>query len=233
MTDSSFTELLQSISTEPIFLLSPTIPLEKYIPLDLSHQNAHLDSVDVSSSDALEAYIWNYMKSQNAHIAYGGYLERRAIYQRSDYFNQEDPSTERNIHLGLDLWIEAEAKIYAPLDGVVHSFANNMNYGDYGPTIILKHYIETQTFYTLYGHLSLESIKRLKVGDVFKKGDVIATLGDASVNGDYPPHLHFQIVKDMQHYRGDYPGVTNIQDIDFYKANCPDPQLLLKLNTKG
>ncbi len=230
MTDNTFTELLQSITTEPIFLLSPTIPIEKYTPLDLSPQNTQLKYVNVSSSDALEAYIWNHMKAHDAHVAYGGYLEQRAIYQRSDYFNQEDPLTERNIHLGLDLWIEADADVYAPLDGVVHSFANNMNYGDYGPTIILKHYIKEQTFYTLYGHLSLESINRLTVGTVFKKGEKIATLGDASVNGDYPPHLHFQIVKDMQHYRGDYPGVTNTQDLDFYKGNCPDPQLLLKLN---
>ena len=78
------------------------------------------------------------MVSNNAKVAYGGYLETRSIYQRSTYFNQENPETERNIHLGVDLWIEAGTPIYAPLEGTLHSFKNNTNYGDYGPTIILK-----------------------------------------------------------------------------------------------
>jgi len=111
----------------------------------------------------------------------------------------------------------------------VHSFKNNTNFGDYGPTIILKHRIENIEFYTLYGHLSLESIENLNVGQTFKQGEQIATLGDAKVNGDYPPHLHFQIIKDMQDYVGDYPGVCSKQDLEFYMQNCPNPEILFKL----
>ena len=33
----------------------------------------------------------------------------------------------------------------------------------------------------------------------------------------------------MQHFVGDYPGVSNLLDLDFYKQNCPDPNLLLGL----
>ncbi|MFK7782228.1 peptidoglycan DD-metalloendopeptidase family protein, partial [Psychroserpens sp.] len=105
------------------------------------------------------------------------------------------------------------------------------NFGDYGPTIILQHVIQDSRFYTLYGHLSLSSIVNLKVGQKFKKGELIATLGDASVNGDYPPHLHFQIIKDIQHYVGDYPGVCSKQDLEFYIHNCPNPNFLLKLES--
>jgi hypothetical protein len=39
--------------------------------------------------------------------------------------------------------------------------------------------------------LSLNSIDKIKIGQQFKKKKAIATLGDASVNGDYAPHLHF------------------------------------------
>ena len=81
----------------------------------------------------------------------------------------------------------------------------------------------------MYGHLSLASIQDLEVGVEVKKGEYIATLGTAEVNGDYPPHLHFQIIKDIQEYKGDYPGVSNQLDLAFYKENCPDPNLLLKL----
>ncbi|MNX43456.1 hypothetical protein D3C86_739100 [compost metagenome] len=117
----------------------------------------------------------------------------------------------------------------APLDGKVHSFKNNIGLGDYGPTIILEHEVENEKFYTLYGHLSLESIKDLNVGKQFKKGEQIATLGNAAVNGDYAPHVHFQIIQDIEDYWGDYPGVCNSNDLNFYIENCPDPNLLLKI----
>ena len=102
--------------------------------------------------------------------------------------------------------------------------------GNYGPTIILEHQVENLTFYTLYGHLSLDSINKIKIGQQFKKSETIATLGDATVNGDYAPHLHFQIIKDMGVHKGDYPGVCSAADLDFYLKNCPDPNLLLKIN---
>ena len=85
------------------------------------------------------------------------------------------------------------------------------------------------TFYTLYGHLSLKSISHLKVGMAFKQGELLGDLGGANINGDYPPHLHFQIIKDLQNFNGDYPGVCNKNDLGFYLRNCPDPNLLLKL----
>ena len=68
-----------------------------------------------------------------------------------------------------------------------------------------------------------------KVGMAFQQGDLLGDLGDAHINGDYPPHLHFQIIKDIQEYKGDYPGVCSKKDLDFYLKNCPDPNILLKL----
>jgi len=230
MASTIFTELLANLGNESLFVLDQTILKSDYVALDLSVTNENLKTVDVSSSEKLGNYIDNHIVSNHAKVAFGGYLETRGIYNRSDYFNDQNPETERNIHLGLDLWIAAETPIYAPLDGEIHSFQNNTNFGDYGPTIILKHSIEGVEFYTLYGHLSLTSIENLQVGQQFKKGAQIATLGDVTVNGDYPPHLHFQIIKDMQHYKGDYPGVSSKIDLEFYKENCPDPNLLLCLN---
>ena len=227
MTLKAFSQFLFEINSNSLHVLNPSILKSDYVALDLSKSNKSLQNVDVSSSEHLEKYINDYIAQSHAKVAYGGYLETRAIYQRSTYFKDSNPETERNIHLGLDLWIAAETPIYAPLDGVVHSFKNNTNYGDYGPTIILKHCINDVEFHTLYGHLSLASITNLKVGQTFKKGSQIASLGDASVNGDYPPHLHFQIIKDLQGNLGDYPGVCSKLDLEFYKFNCPDPKLLL------
>lgn len=228
MSLSFFEAFLRSCNAHP--LLDTSISYSDYIPLDLSIKNVELKNVDVSSSKHLESYVNNYIKNHNAKVAYGGYLEKRNIYQRSTYFNTENTDEERNVHLGIDLWIKAGTKIYAPLDGWVHSFNNNTNYGDYGPTLILEHYIEGFRFFTLYGHLSLESLKGKQAGQKIIKGQQIATLGNAEVNGDYPPHLHFQIIKDIQNYNGDYPGVSNKVDLEFYKQNCPDPNMLLKIS---
>ncbi|WP_339624562.1 peptidoglycan DD-metalloendopeptidase family protein [uncultured Winogradskyella sp.] len=224
---SVFQTVLKSLKAHSV--LDASITKNAYVALDLSIHNSHLKTVNIAVSEDLETYVWDYMVSNNAKVAYGGYLETRSIYQRSTYFNQENPETERNIHLGVDLWIEAGTPIYAPLEGTLHSFKNNTNYGDYGPTIILKHQVRDVEFYTLYGHLSLESLEHLKLGAKVKQGQQIATLGTAEINGDYPPHLHFQVIKDMQHFVGDYPGVSNLLDLDFYKQNCPDPNLLLGL----
>jgi murein DD-endopeptidase MepM/ murein hydrolase activator NlpD len=229
MTPKAFSQFLSDLGNRSPYILNPSIPASDYVHLDLSNTNTALQNIDVSSSKALENFISNHIASNKAKVAYGGYLETRHIYRRSTHFNNFKPLNERNIHLGLDLWIAAETLVYTPLEGVVHSFKNNTMFGDYGPTIILKHQIQAISFYTLYGHLSLKSIQNIRVGQTFKQGEQIATLGDASVNGDYPPHLHFQVIRDIQDYVGDYPGVCSKKDLEFYRNNCPDPKLLLGL----
>ena len=206
---------------------------EKYIsndftPIDLAETNAALIDVDVSSSKEMERYIMNLLEERGAKVAYGGYLEKRAIYSRSTHFNQSNPETERNIHLGIDLWCPAGTTIITPLDGIVHSVQNNDKFGDYGPTIILEHNYGQNTFYTLYGHLSLSSLQ-IAIGKKVVKGEEIAMLGDAEVNGDYAPHLHFQIINDLAGRSGDYPGVCSKKDLEAFKKNCPDHNLLLNI----
>ncbi|GAA4269770.1 peptidoglycan DD-metalloendopeptidase family protein [Hyunsoonleella aestuarii] len=228
MDSNDFAKFLSRISSTPLRVLDTSIPNSKYIYLDLSYDNSNLEKIDASSSESLSRFVNSHIKLHHALVAFGGYNEIRSIYQRSNHFNINQ-ETERNVHLGIDLWCGTNTPIYAPIDARVHSFKNNKNHGDYGPTIILKHVIKDVLFYTLYGHLSMDSILNLKVGQFFKKGDCIARLGDSDVNGDYPPHLHFQIIKDIESYTGDYPGVCSKNDLDFYLKNCPDPNLILKL----
>ena len=116
------------------------------------------------------------------------------------------------------------------MDGKIHSFQNNDSLGDYGPTIILEHNIDGYCFHTLYGHLSLNSLKNKSVGDKIEKGTQIGTLGLPPINGDYAPHLHFQIIINMEGEKGDYPGVSSKNNLPFYLENCPNPELLLKID---
>jgi len=224
---NNFEAFLKSQKAHPV--IDASIPKSDYIAIDLSEANNDLKTFDISSSKAWETYINNYLKKYNKKIAFGGYLEKRGIYNRSDYFNTPNPETERNIHLGLDLWIEAGTKVLATYNGEIHSFKDNTNFGDYGPTIILKHTMEAYEFYTLYGHLSRQSLTKLKVGNKVKQGEIIAQLGKAEVNGDYAPHLHFQIIKDLQGNSGDYPGVSSLLDLEFYKENTVNPEIVMGL----
>lgn len=212
-----------------IKVIDSAIAYSQYILLDLSVSNPELSKIASENAKVFENYIENYLQKNEAKVAFGGYNEERNLYKRSGIFNDEK-NEERNIHIGLDLWIKAGTRVLAALDGTVHSFGFNSGLGNYGPTVILEHIIENQTFYTLYGHLSLESIEQIKIGAVFSKGQPLATLGDATINGDYAPHLHFQIIKNIENHLGDYPGVCSKKDLEYYLENCPDPNLLLKPN---
>lgn len=216
------------INQENVKVIAPEIEYKDYIAFDLSATTTDQMDLPLTDSKAFEEFVENYFSVHQAKVAYGGYLEHRNLYKRSTVFKDIDIE-ERNIHIGLDLWIKAGTAVLAALDGVIHSFQNNLSLGDYGPALILEHEIEGETFHTLYGHLSLESLQGKAEGQKVSKGEVIGTLGAPPVNGDYAPHLHFQIIKDMQEKKGDYPGVCAKSDVDFYKKNCPDPNLLLKI----
>ena len=210
-------------------VISKEIDYTDYIALDLSVSNEFLKNEKLETAADYEIFIQKYLDRNNAKIAYGGYKEVRNLYKRSTVF-KNSTSDERNIHIGLDLWINEKAPVFAALDGKIHSFQNNESLGDYGPTLILEHNINGFNFHTLYGHLSLDSLNDKSIGEEIKQGTQIATLGLPPINGDYAPHLHFQIIINMENKKGDYPGVCNVKDLDFYSKNCPNPNLLLKIN---
>ncbi|MEZ2414834.1 peptidoglycan DD-metalloendopeptidase family protein [Muriicola sp. E247] len=217
--------ILSSIQAGPV--LDASISFREYTPLDLSVDNNALEGIDLSDPNACQEYIDSVLAGNNARVAYGGYLERRNLYSGNEAFSKgEEP---RDVHLGVDFWAEAGTKVLTPIDGEVHSFKNNAIKGDYGPTIILKHTVKGVVFHSLYGHLSLESLDGLYPGKPFKKGEVLATLGTPEVNVNYAPHLHFQLILNMQGMQGDYPGVCLVSEKGFYRANCPDPNHLFSL----
>jgi len=143
--------------------------------------------------------------------------------------NSPDEAEPRRLHLGIDIWGPAGTRVMSPLNGIVHSFAFNNNDSDYGTTIILSHNLEGVGFHTLYGHLSLNSIKNLSEGRNIKRGEVIGEFGMRFENGNWPPHLHFQVIEDMADWKGDYPGVCRFSEKQQWLDNCPDPDLILQL----
>ena len=195
------------------------------LPLDFTANNIELTTDILADTDLFSIWVNNKLVDANAKYGIGGYNEHRTIYSRSEHFDTvEEP---RRLHLGTDIWGPAETPIYNFYDATVHSFKFNDNFGDYGATIILKYQLGDLILYGLYGHLSLASLIGLAEGQFIPAGKQFATFGVKEENGYWPPHLHFQLMFDMEGKEGDYPGVCQFSKKDIYLENCPDPALIL------
>lgn len=200
---------------------------DRLLLMDFTQENKELTPQLYENTLLFADYIKTKLADAGAVYGIGGYAENRNIYSRSEVFGSKENGETRRLHLGIDIWGKPNTKVMAPVDGMVHSFAFNSAFGDYGATIILSHFLEGISFYTLYGHLSLASITNLQEGERIKQGEVFAEFGIPQENGNWPPHLHFQIIKDLQDKKGDYPGVCKNSEREVYLQNCPDPDLIL------
>src|SRR5258707_11363068 len=200
------------------------------VVFDLSVGSAFLGADPrASETSALTEKIFGEVKRSGAAVGVGRYDEPRLLYTSPLFGASGNPTEERRtVHLGMDLFVEAGAGVRAPLEGVVHVVANNSAPLDYGPVVILRH--ETsggEEFFTLYGHLSNESLEHLKVGQGIARGEQFARVGTAEENGGWAPHLHFQIILDLLELGGDFPGVAYPSQRAVWASFSPDPNLLL------
>lgn len=166
------------------------------------------------------------LAAAGSQVGVGRYDEARLIYTADSF--RTDSDEWRTIHIGLDLFAPAGTAIFAPLPGKIHSFTDNDLPLDYGPTLILEHETdEGLPFYTLYGHLSRESLADWEVGKPVAAGEQIAIFGSMAENGGWPPHLHFQLILDMLDKEGDFIGVAPASQRTVWTSICPDPNLIL------
>ena len=201
---------------------------DKIISFNFTATNTEITTELITDTQQFSAWVNNKLHTEKATFGIGGYNENRTLYSRSNLFAGRQA---RTLHLGVDIWGEAGTPIHAPIGGMVHSFAFNNNFGDYGATIILQHNLDTTAFYTLYGHLSLSDLTEMRVGKFVTRGEVFAHFGEPIDNGNWPPHLHFQIIEDMGLHVGDYPGVCSLSEAEKYLSNCPDANLMLDFST--
>jgi 4-aminobutyrate aminotransferase-like enzyme/Ser/Thr protein kinase RdoA (MazF antagonist) len=209
-------------------------PFGFYHVLDLTpSSNLYQGNPLESDTARLSKAINDEMKNANVSVSMGRYDEARLLYASSMFARNNAPTAERRtVHIGLDLFAEAGTAIHAPLAGTVVGFSNNVTPLDYGPVIVLRHELDGVEFYTLYGHLSLESLRNKKIGQVIQAGESFAILGDAPINGDWPPHLHLQILVDDLNLLTDFPGVAYPNEREVFRALCPDPNLILGLDAE-
>lgn len=216
--------------TDPDFAAVVPLSGKKILPLDLAVGGEVLgNNTNFSTYTAMNRTIFRHLQDRDADLGVGGYLEVRPFYSTDAYRVEGLNGPQwRTVHLGLDLWDQAGTPVYAPLAGTVHSFRDNAAERDYGPAIILEHKVDSElTFYTLYGHLSRDSLPGLQVGQKIAQGQEIARIGPAPENGNWAPHLHFQVMLDTLGLEGDFPGVAFPQERAIWASLCPDPQELV------
>jgi len=169
------------------------------------------------------------MEGQQVAVGVGRYDEARLLYSAPHYAGGETSGAERRtVHLGLDLFVAPGTEVFAPLQGVVRLLAENQAELDYGPLVILRHETgDGDEFFTLYGHLSLETLRELKPGQAVERGERFARVGTLEENGGWPPHLHFQVILDLLDRGAEFPGVSRASERSIWTGLSPDPNLLL------
>lgn len=206
--------------------------LDDALVLDLSPGSPEIDDLDkILDVPAFSARLFRRLEEAEAGVGVGRYGEPRLCYASDSYAdNDGDFPERRTVHTAIDLFLPAGSPVLAPLPGRVHSFTNNRTRLDYGPTIVLEHApVDGPTFYTLYGHLSEDSLDPLEVDQHVERGQEIARLGGFPSNGDWPPHLHFQLITDLLDREGDFPGVALPSQRRVWLSLSPDPGLMLGL----
>lgn len=211
--------------------LFPTIKRNEIHHLDLSVSSTFAGhQEEFNNLDLFQFKIEQLQKENPNKIISGGYLEPRNLYTSTEYDTLGNYGKQsRTIHLGIDFWLPKNKPVFALLDGEVVIATNDSGDKEYGGLIVLKHQQKGFCFYTLYGHNTSESVLKHKIGDVIKKREQVAILANYPENGNWAPHLHFQVMLSLLDYKNDFLGVAYFKQIEVWKSMCPNPNLLFKV----
>jgi len=135
-------------------------------------------------------------------------LDMTKSWIRQSFISPQKVGTEYLQHAGVDFATVNPDPVFAVYDGTV-SYIQNIGPADhgFGNLIILKHEVNGEEVYTLYGHL--DSIaEKIKIGETIKQGEIIGNVGASGYgcnnywrlgnDGCFEPnvldrHLHFEV----------------------------------------
>ncbi|MCY3768756.1 MAG: aminotransferase class III-fold pyridoxal phosphate-dependent enzyme [Gammaproteobacteria bacterium] len=203
--------------------------------LDLGVGSPHLpDPSAPCDAETMTRDVFRRIEDSKSVAGIGKYDEYRLVYDTDDF--TDATGHRRTLHLGMDIFMPAGSPVFAPWDGTVFAASFEETHLGYGGTLILRHTVTeangagkgaTLTFHTLFGHLSFGSIAHLKAGQPVSRGQKIAEMGDASENGHWPPHVHFQLITHMLDETETFVGVGSHAYRNVWLSLCPDPNGIL------
>ena len=212
-------------------LFDPDISGKDLLVLDISVASPYLDPLLPSDVQEETALLFRQIRRGGYAAAVGLHDEYRLIYTSEDF--RDFSGARRTLHLGLDVFMEPGTALHAPLDGSVFSTSCHPDPQDYGGTLILEHEARDEqgefVFHTLYGHLDPASIAGLGKGDRIPAGSPVALIGNSAENGNWIPHVHFQIMTDLLDETDTFMGVGSHRHRNVWLSLCPDPNLILNL----
>lgn len=210
-------------------VIRPAIEKPKVLALDLTTASPDAAAWAVLDAAGAERLINQRVAEAGADFAIGLYGEDRPVY-KGDAF-AAGPA-QRTVHLGIDLFAPAGEAVHAPFAGAVAFIHDDAVAFGFGPTVLLEHRSDQgDVFWTLYGHLSRPSVQKLFPGQRIAAGEAFAALGAAAENGNWSPHLHFQVVTDHLGLEGRMHGVGVRDHFQVWRAVSPDPSVVFGFST--
>jgi 4-aminobutyrate aminotransferase-like enzyme/Ser/Thr protein kinase RdoA (MazF antagonist) len=157
--------------------------------------------------------------------AVGRYGEDRSIY------DADSGSERRTIHHAIDVYAPAGTPVLAPLPGQIAMIANDTSIDGFGGIMVLEHESDTpHRFWTFYGHLAPASLSDSSIGAPVERGAAIGVLGVPAENGNWPPHVHMQLMTALCFDRAEaIIGLSLRSQWDLWESIFPNPNGILGL----
>ncbi len=200
----------------------------------LTHHTPFYYALSDTHLNDLSAAIWKNQVRLNTHMfdalaQHGrdwgvcGYLEQRTLLLADCPQMVEEG---RFYHLGVDVILPLGTPLLAPLDATVVESYYEEGKGNYGGLVLLRHDVNGDVFYSLYGHLNRDKLPT--VGTRIERGTPFAYVGDFHENGDWFYHTHLQILTERAYREGWISkGYCSQEYLPVIHEYCPNPYFLL------
>ena len=191
---------------------------------DFSSKNPKTLNYNLDNFQEFNQDVFNELKNSGKKWGIGKYLEERKNILRGsiNIINEK-----RIYHLGLDIIVPYNSVVFCPLDGTVYKLGKETQKGNYGGYLVLKHQVNNQKFYSLYGHL--KTPHKVQLGEKILAGQELALIGKESDSGGWFCHLHLQIITQKAFNKGysewGYISKKLLPKVGEY---FPDPNFLFK-----
>jgi 4-aminobutyrate aminotransferase-like enzyme/Ser/Thr protein kinase RdoA (MazF antagonist) len=209
-------ELRPALDRPPVVLSKATVPFG-----DPSHPIAKASAT--RRPDEAERLWRTIADKDGVELGIGPWGEERPVYSSDAFRSVFAPDQRRTMHLGLDLFAPAGSNVRTPLDAIVVDVLETDIPLDYGHAVLLKHRPDDLVFYSLWGHLSAQTVRDRKVGERLKAGEVIGQLGGTHENGNWQPHVHIQLITYEPERAADIIGAGEASYRDVWQELFPDP----------
>ena len=187
--------------------------------LDLSDDSPLHQEFDLKDQKAVQRFLEKEMRGRYTW-GLAPYLEKRGrVLSHYPQMMEE----QRFYHLGLDVIVQKDTKLHAPLDAVVIQAEYEPGEGNFGGHVLLGHDSDHfDSFYSLYAHLNKEQLP--PKGTFLSAGDAFARAGDFNDNGNWFYHTHIQVITQKGVDLGyASKGYCSAMDLDAMDSLCPSP----------